>query len=150
MCQSVLLLVAFNMYMCMYVSMSRETNLSPVLGSVHVSLGIPCTEIRREGKAGGLRCFLALGELSCLLRRKTVIQPPACSFLAWDADVGLAGQFARSLGWLEACMPSRAKVRDPAKARRISGMCTLALEPSSSILVAGIASARGGITPASS
>lgn len=80
--------------------------------------------------------------------KKTVIQTPACLFLSWG--MRLAGRFARSLGWLEACMPSCSKVRDSAKALRISGMYALAVEPSSSILVAFVASARGGITPASS
>lgn len=80
--------------------------------------------------------------------KKSGIQTPACLFLSWA--VRLAGQLARSLGWLEACMPSCSKIRDSAKALRISGTCTLAVEPSSSDLVAAVASARGGITPASS
>lgn len=56
-----------NMYMRVDVSTSREADLSHLLGSVHVSLGIPRREIHSEGAPGGLRCFLALGELSCLL-----------------------------------------------------------------------------------
>lgn len=38
-----------------------------VLGSVHASAGIPHAEIRSERVAGGLRSFLALGPLRCLL-----------------------------------------------------------------------------------
>lgn len=107
-----------------------------------VPKGIP-----REWDAGGLRSFLCFRTTGLDVMKKTGLKP--CMLVSL-LGFGLAGQFARSLGWLEACMPSCSEVRDSAKALRISDVCALAVEPRSSILVAVVASARGGISPASS
>lgn len=141
------------MYVRSCVSMSGKTNSCTASAMcwdlcMHLWASHAQRNPQRRGSWWWLEIFPGFRTTELFVMERTVIPPPACLFLAWD--VRLAGQFARSLGWLEACMPSCSKVRDSAKALRISGMCALAVDPSSSILVAVVASARGGITPASS
>lgn len=104
------------------------------------------TAILSEGDASGLKfhCFGTTG-----LSVTEIIGLNPCMLVSF-LGMGLAGHFARSLGWFEACMPSLSKVRDAAEALRLSDMYALGLEPRSSILVAVVASARGDITPTSS
>lgn len=122
----------------------------PCAGIGACACGDPTRRDPQRTGGWGLEIFPRFRTTALFVVKRPVIETPACLFPPWG--VRLAGRFARSPGWPQACMPSRSKVRGSAKALRISGMCALAVEPSSSILVAVVASAREGITqlPASS